>query len=58
MSQVEKPIDAADVTWKVAGTQTWKFGALYRERMVRDWKWLWLRKKFVTEYMGHIEFDS
>lgn len=48
MAREKKILDADDVTWSVASPEKWTHLVIYRERRKRDWRWLWLRKKTVT----------
>ena len=41
----------------VADATTWRHVVVYVEYKIRDWRWLWLRKRTVTEIAGAIDLE-
>jgi hypothetical protein len=48
--------DTADATWTTTN-MTITHAVTYADRQVRDWRWLWLRKRTITELVTYIEID-
>lgn len=42
----------AEQTWAGMSGEKMQMLVLYAERRVRDWRWLWLRRKTVHEIVG------
>ena len=45
-------IDAADLVWQPVSGTNWHTIVVYKERAVRDWRWLWLRKRIKAEIVS------
>ena len=41
-----------DVTWSPVTGASFSHVVIYGEYRVRDWRWLWLRRKTVVRYLG------
>lgn len=46
-----------DVKFTLAGP-TWRWLVAYEDRVVRDWRWLWLRKRVVSDLVMSQEIDA
>jgi hypothetical protein len=50
--------DAADQTWTLTAPVKLEHVVVYGERRVRDWRWLWLRRRSDYKIVGAYRVDG
>lgn len=51
-------LDSADQTWSSVYVAAISHEVVYHERHGRDWRWLWLRHRTVTEVVSIRNLDA